>query len=81
MKHIVCFLAARLSFFVATTSADDSDKLLTGYGRSTRPAPMNDPCNVAKDRQAGLVTASCPPSYSHALSTMASDRDEVGAVC
>src|SRR3989449_9476251 len=24
----------------------------TGYGRSTRPPPMNDPCNLAKDRQA-----------------------------
>jgi len=23
---------------------------MTGYGRSTRPAPMNDLCNVAKDR-------------------------------
>ena len=27
----------------------------TGYGRSTRPAPMNDPCNLAKDRQAPYV--------------------------
>src|ERR1700682_895301 len=27
----------------------------TGYGRSTRPAPMNDPCNLAKDRQAPFV--------------------------
>ena len=22
---------------------------MTGYGRSTRPAPMNDPCNLAED--------------------------------
>ena len=29
----------------------------TGYGRSTRPAPMNDPCNLAKDRQAPFVAA------------------------
>jgi pimeloyl-ACP methyl ester carboxylesterase len=29
MKRIVCFLAVLLSFVVATTSADDSDKLLT----------------------------------------------------
>ena len=162
MKRIVCFLAVLLSFVVATTSADDSDKLLTvdhyvrvkstvpvmagqlaqlyvreratagaalrapsladrvvlfvhgagtpaevafdvpyqdyswmaflaragfdvfsvdmtGYGRSTRPAPMNDPCNLAKDRQAAFVTALCPPSYPHTLTTMASDWDEVGA--
>src|SRR2546428_8878167 len=31
----------------------------TGYGRSTRPAPMNDPCNLAKDRQAPFVAAAC----------------------
>ena len=34
----------------------------TGYGRSTRPAPMNDPCNLAADRQAGFVAKPCPPS-------------------
>ena len=28
---------------------------VTGYGRSTRPAAMNDPCNVAKDRQADWI--------------------------
>src|SRR5215510_3872287 len=27
----------------------------TGYGRSTRPAPMADPCNLAGDRQAPFV--------------------------
>ena len=27
----------------------------TGYGRSTRPAAMNDPCNLARDRQAPFV--------------------------
>ena len=23
----------------------------TGYGRSTRPAPMNDPCNLSAEQQ------------------------------
>ncbi|HMJ85605.1 MAG TPA: alpha/beta fold hydrolase, partial [Vicinamibacterales bacterium] len=51
----------------------------TGYGRSTRPAPMNDPCNLAKDRQAPYVKAACAPSYPHQLTTIASDWDDIGA--
>src|SRR5258708_3924100 len=35
----------------------------TGYGRSTRPAPMNDPCNLAKDRQAPVVETAGAASY------------------
>jgi pimeloyl-ACP methyl ester carboxylesterase len=56
---------------------------MTGYGRSTRPAPMNDLCNVAKDRQADwiptLLSAPCAPSYGQALTTIASDWDDLGA--
>ena len=56
---------------------------MTGYGRSTRPAPMNDLCNVAKDRQAewipALLSAPCAPSYGQALTTIASDWDDLGA--
>jgi pimeloyl-ACP methyl ester carboxylesterase len=52
----------------------------TGYGRSTRPAPMNDPCNLAKDRQAGFVPSPCAPSYPHALTTIASDWNDIDAV-
>jgi pimeloyl-ACP methyl ester carboxylesterase len=52
----------------------------TGYGRSTRPAPMSDPCNLAKDRQAPFVTAPCAPSYPHQLTTIASDWNDIGAV-
>src|SRR5260221_1548147 len=56
----------------------------TGYGRSARPAPMNDPCNLAKDSQAAfvpsLIPAPCPPTYPHQLTTIASDWDDVGAV-
>src|SRR5256885_11022136 len=51
----------------------------TGYGRSTRPAPMNDPCNLATDRQAPFVKAACAPSYPHQLTTIASDWDDIGA--
>src|SRR5688572_319733 len=56
---------------------------VTGYGRSTRPAVMNDPCNVAKERQAdwipSLIKAPCAPSYPQALTTIASDWDDIGA--
>ncbi len=51
----------------------------TGYGRSTRPAPMNDPCNLAKDRQAPFVSAPCAPGYPHQLTTIASDWNDIGA--
>ena len=56
----------------------------TGYGRSTRPAPMNDPCNLARDAQPafvpGLLKAPCAASYPGQLTTIASDWDDIGAV-
>ena len=52
---------------------------MTGYGRSTRPAPMMDPCNLAADRQAGFAPAPCKPSYAHAMTTIESDWNDIGA--
>ena len=56
----------------------------TGYGRSTRPAPMNDPCNLSREQQAGfvpsLLSAPCSPSYPHQLTTIASDWNDIDAV-
>ena len=56
----------------------------TGYGRSTRPAVMNDPCNLAPEQQQLLIpavlSAPCAPTYPHQLTTIASDWDELGAV-
>lgn len=56
----------------------------TGYGRSTRPAPMNDPCNLSREQQASfiptLLTAACSPTYPHQLTTIASDWNDIGAV-
>jgi len=56
----------------------------TGYGRSNRPAAMNDPCNLAKDRQGvfvpSLIPAPCAPSYPHALTTIASDWNDIDGV-
>jgi pimeloyl-ACP methyl ester carboxylesterase len=57
---------------------------MTGYGRSTRPAAMNDPCNVAREQQGqfvpALVPAPCAPSRSDPITTMASDWGDIGAV-
>ena len=52
---------------------------MTGYGRSTRPPAMSDPCNLAADRQAGFASPPCAPTHPHALTTIASDWDDVGA--
>jgi pimeloyl-ACP methyl ester carboxylesterase len=56
---------------------------MTGYGRSTRPPAMQDPCNLAANQQAALVArviaAPCTPSYPHALTTIASDWADIGA--
>jgi pimeloyl-ACP methyl ester carboxylesterase len=56
----------------------------TGYGRSTRPSPMDDPCNLSPEQQAlfvpTLLDRPCSPSYPHQLTTIASDWDDIGAV-
>jgi pimeloyl-ACP methyl ester carboxylesterase len=55
----------------------------TGYGRSTRPAAMNDPCNLSHEQQAafvpGLLPAPCAPKYPHQMTTIASDWNDIGA--
>lgn len=55
----------------------------TGYGRSTRPQVMNDPCNLTKEQQAlfvpKLLPAICTPNYAQQLTTIASDWNDIGA--
>src|SRR5262245_43488420 len=57
---------------------------VTGYGRSTRPTVMNDPCNLARNQQGtfvpALIPAPCAPSYANAATTIASDWNDIGAV-
>jgi pimeloyl-ACP methyl ester carboxylesterase len=65
--------------FLARAGFDVFSVDMTGYGRSTRPAAMNDPCNLAKDRQAGFVAAPCAPGYPHTLTSVASDWADIGA--
>ena len=70
--------------YLAHAGFDAFSMDMTGYGRSTRPAPMNDPCNLSREQQAGfipaLIPAPCSPSYPHPLTTIASDWNDLGAV-
>jgi pimeloyl-ACP methyl ester carboxylesterase len=56
---------------------------MTGYGRSTRPAAMNDPCNLSTAEQTelvpGFLTATCTADYSKQLTTIASDHHDIDA--
>jgi pimeloyl-ACP methyl ester carboxylesterase len=66
--------------YLASAGYDVFGMDMTGYGRSTRPAAMNDPCGLATDRQAGFATAPCPAGPQHSLTTMASDWDDINWV-
>jgi pimeloyl-ACP methyl ester carboxylesterase len=54
----------------------------SGYGRSTRPPAMNDPCNLSPEQQTSLDAnrAACPAAYSQQATTIASDWDDLNAV-
>jgi pimeloyl-ACP methyl ester carboxylesterase len=56
----------------------------TGYGRSTRPTVMNDPCNLTRAQQRAfvpsLLAAPCAPAFATAATTIASDWNDIGAV-
>lgn len=65
---------------VAQAGFDTFAVSLTGYGRSTRPPQMANPCNLAKDRQPGYVSGPCGPAEKTPLATTSSDWDEVGLV-
>jgi pimeloyl-ACP methyl ester carboxylesterase len=65
---------------VARAGFDVFSVSLTGYGRSTRPAPMADKCNIAKAQQVGYVPAPCEPTYRSPITTMSSDWNDLGAV-
>ena len=65
--------------FLARAGFDVFSVDMTGYGRSTRPPAMSDPCNLARDRQAGFTAAPCAPTYPYAMTTIGSDWNDVGA--
>jgi pimeloyl-ACP methyl ester carboxylesterase len=53
---------------------------MTGYGRSTRPAAMNDPCNLSREQQLTLIAAPCSATYGQQMTTLASDWNDIGTV-
>jgi pimeloyl-ACP methyl ester carboxylesterase len=56
---------------------------MTGYGRSTRPPAMNDPCNLPEEAQRalgiGIARAPCTPSHPGPATTIASDWADIDA--
>jgi pimeloyl-ACP methyl ester carboxylesterase len=69
--------------YLAQAGFDAFSVDMTGYGRSTRPAAMNEPCNLASAQQAlfipRLIPAPCPATYGQNLTSIASDWADVGA--
>jgi pimeloyl-ACP methyl ester carboxylesterase len=70
--------------YLANAGFDVFSMDTTGYGRSTRPTVMNDPCNLSRAQQAAfvpaLIGAPCEPSYPSQATTIASDWNDIGAV-
>jgi pimeloyl-ACP methyl ester carboxylesterase len=70
--------------YLASSGFDVFSVDMTGYGRSTRPTAMNDPCNLSTEEQTELVpvflSAPCKSDYTKQLTTIASDHNDIGAV-
>jgi len=70
--------------FLASSGFDVFAMDMTGYGRSTRPEAMNDPCNLTRDQQsqfvASVIAAPCDSSYKEAVTTPESDWNDIGSV-
>jgi pimeloyl-ACP methyl ester carboxylesterase len=56
---------------------------LTGYGRSTRPAEMNNPCNLLATEQQqfipALIQKNCAKEHAHPLTSIESDWADMDA--
>ena len=70
--------------YLARAGFDVFSMDMTGYGRSTRPPAMNDPCNFSMAQQAqfvpSLISAPCAPSHPSPITTMDSDWNDIGTV-
>jgi pimeloyl-ACP methyl ester carboxylesterase len=69
--------------YLADAGFDTFSVDMTGYGRSTRPSAMNDPCNLARNQQSifvpALIAAPCAPTFPSAATSIASDWNDVDA--
>lgn len=72
------------SAYLAQAGYDTFVMDLTGYGRSTRPVALDDPCNLPKSQQAAfvpaMIAADCVPSQRTPVTTINSDWDDMDAV-
>ena len=70
--------------YLANAGFDVFSMDIEGYGRSTRPTVMNDPCNLARAQQAlfvpSLIAAPCAQSFQGAATTIGSDWNDIAAV-
>ena len=70
--------------YLARAGFDVFSMDMTGYGRSTRPAAMNDPCNLSREQQLlfvpALISAPCSATYGQQMTTLASDWNDIGSV-
>jgi pimeloyl-ACP methyl ester carboxylesterase len=70
--------------YLARAGFDVFSMDMTGYGRSTRPTVMNDPCNLTREQQAGfipsLLAAPCAANFTQGATTIASDWNDLDAV-
>ena len=97
-NHVVIFVhgagtPAEVSFdapgaswmeYLADAGYDVFSMDMTGYGRSTRPTVMNDPCNLSEAQQRDLIphllAETCSPSYGFATTTIDSDWHDLDGV-
>src|SRR4051812_21474681 len=70
--------------YLAEAGFDTFAMDVTGIGRSSRPWPMNDPCNLSPQQQTALIPtlipALCQPSYPKTLTTIGNDWEDINAV-
>ncbi len=70
--------------YLASAGFDVFATDMTGYGRSTRPAAMNDPCNLSEEQRAAVLPPAaaerCEPSHPGQLTTVGSDWADIDAV-
>lgn len=69
--------------YLAAAGFDVFSMDVTGYGRSTRPHVMNDPCNLGeaqREELLGRASRDCTPSYAFEVGNIESDWDDIDAV-
>ena len=70
--------------FLAKNGFDAFSMDTEGYGRSSRPAPMSDPCNLSAEQQKqfipALIKEPCAAKYPGQLTTIASDWNDIDGV-